>query len=162
MAGYSVEIPGKGWVASKTEGGALFFKRIDGTESYHAGMNVAAIPPVASKPAFTAYAENKVKADSGNPRYKIVRNDLAAGERNGHWTVSGRFDFDDSGAVNVGKNGFLATRNAHVMALHPDNPERLITIWFSWRGVEFNEEKFRAESERFFTTFRLAENASKK
>jgi len=162
MSGYSVEVPGKGWVAGKNERGSLFFKRIDSTESYHAGMTVTAIPPVESRSAFTAYAEKKLNADSGNPRYKIVRNDLTAGERSGHWTVSGRLDFDDSGAVNVGKNGFLATRNAHVLALHPGNPERLIAIWFSWRGVEFDEGKFRAESERFFAAFRLAGNVSGK
>jgi hypothetical protein len=154
LAGHSVEVPGKGWIESRSEKGILLVKRIDSTESYHAGMSVQEVSPLANKEAFHRFAELKTKDQPGNPRFKIVRLDVAFGETGGFWTARGRVDFEDSGASNVGKHGALATEGAHLFLVNPQEPGRLITVWFSRRSVAFDEAKFAAEAERFISSFR--------
>jgi len=132
----------------------VFAKRIDATESYHAGMTVQTVARMADKDTFAHFTEQKANADSGNPRYKVVRKEQALSEAGGLWKARSRVDFEDSGAVNVGKREMLATEGAHFFAMNPKEPERLITVWFSRRSAKFDEGKFAQEAERFFASFR--------
>ena len=153
LAGCSIAVPGKGWAENKTPQAVIFGKRIDATESYHAGMSIQPVPAPASKAAFVAFAEQKSTAESGNPRYRVVRKEFKPDEANGFWIFRGRVDFEDSGATNVKGHGALATHGAHLFLLDPRQPDRLITLWFSRRAAAFDDAKFAAEAERFFASF---------
>jgi hypothetical protein len=162
VAGHSIAVPGKGWLESRTEAGVLFGKRIDATESYHAGLTVAAAPVIADRAAFVAFARQKSTAESGNPRYKVLKIEAAEADRDGLWGVRGRVDFEDSGAVNVGKRDKLLTRGAHLFLFDPREPSRMVTAWFSWRGVEKDEKAFEAEAEVFFASLQQAKQSISK
>lgn len=154
IAGFSVQVPGKGWMESRSEQGVLFFKRIDATESYHAGLSVTPAPPISSPAELAALAARLVHDQPDNPRYKIVRNEQTAGQMGALALVRGRTDFEDSGAVNLGQHRALATQNAYLVAWDPRRPGELVRVWFSWRGKAFDDRAFPAEAEKFFASFR--------
>lgn len=152
--GFSVEVPGKGWFANSQENSVLFVKRIDATESIHAGLRITKVPAFSNRAAFVQQMRDKLLGEAKNPRYQNVRNTLADSDHDGLWVVAGRVDFDDTGASNVGQHGALATRNAHSYAVDPRQPDKVISVWFSWRGVNFDEAKFQAEADKFFASLR--------
>jgi hypothetical protein len=158
IAGCVIEVPGKGWVENKTDQAVVFGKRIDATESYHAGMSIRIVPAHTSKADFNALGQQLATAESGNPRYRTMRKEFKEDEADGFWMLRGRVDFEDSGAVNVRAHGALATHGAHIFLLDPRQPERLITLWFSRRAAEFDDVKFTAEAQRFFASFKRARN----
>lgn len=160
IAGYSVQVPGKGWLESKTPQGVIFGKRTDATESYHAGLGVTPAPNITDKADLAALAEKLVNDQPSNPRYTMVRNEHTVTETGALWVLRGRMDFQDAGAVNVGKRGALATHNAYLLAFNPRDRGQLIKVWFSWRGAEFDDAKFAAEAERFFASFKVAGTAA--
>lgn len=149
---FSVAVPGKGWVETRTETGVVFVKRIDPVESCHAGLAVTPVPPAADRAAFAAQARAAMERPS-NPRYRVLKNETVAADRPGYWGVRCRIAFEDSGAVNVGSHGSLLTYGMHLLLLDPAAPDRLVAVWFSWRGVRGDERKFAAEAEAFLASF---------
>ena len=154
--GFSMQVPGKGWMQGKNNYGVIFGNRIPPVVSYAAGLSVNRVPGLTDRKAFHDFVKKKMEEGSDSYRFKIVRNDFKEEEKDGLLLAVGRIDFDDSGAVNVGANAFLATRTATLYAWDPHDPERLIAVWYSWRGVKFEEAAFAAEAARFLGSLQKA------
>lgn len=155
--GFSVLPPAKGWIQGKNNYGVIFGRKVNATDSYHAGISVTRQADLKDRDAFYAFARKKLTEGSNSFRYRMVRNDVAAREKDGLLLALGRVDFDDTGAINIGKNEFLATRTATILGWDPKDPERLVAVWYSWRGVRFDEAGFTQDATRFLDSLQRAE-----
>src|SRR5439155_17693960 len=84
---FSIAAPGKGWIEGAMPQGVVLVKRIDATESYHAGLKTTKCEPVTDKSAFLQFARRIVSAQSGNPRYSIQRHETGDYVLSGYWAV---------------------------------------------------------------------------
>jgi hypothetical protein len=152
VAAYSIAAPGKGWIQGPGPNAVVLVKRIDATESYHAGLKVAKVEQLPDRDAFLRAMEKAATAQSGNPRFQNVR--LATKERAlaGFWAAQAEAVFDDTAAVNAGRNEALLTRGRTWFIMDPKEPDVLATLWFSWRGTKKDEARFNTEAEAFFAT----------
>lgn len=154
--GFSVLPPARDWIQGKNNYGVIFGRKVNATDSYHAGLSVTRQTDLKDREAFYAFARKKLTEGSDSFRYRMVRNDVAESEKDGLLLAVGRVDFDDTGAINVGKNEFLATRTATILGWDPKDPERLVAVWYSWRGVKFDETRFAQDATRFLDSLQRA------
>ena len=153
--GFSVQVPGSpGWLQGKTDYGYIWGIKVDSYESDHAGIKVLKSSPLADRAAFVAFVKKQTKLDTDTFRYKDIDSEFKDDDRDGLWNISGHLAFNDTGATNVGKNEFLRTYTAFRWAMDPRDPERVVSIWYSWRGKDFDAQKFRERSSPFLNSLR--------
>ncbi len=153
--GFSVQVPGSpGWIQSKTDYGYVWGLKVDRYESAHAGIRVLKSPPLVDRAAFAAFVKERTKLDTDTFRYKDIDSEFKDDDGEGLWNISGHLAFKDTGANNAGKNEFLRTHTVFRWAMDPRDPERVVTIWYSWRGKDFDAQKFRERSSQFLNSLR--------
>ena len=150
--GFSVQVPGADWLQTKTDYGYAWGWKAHDYESEHSGLNVLKSAPLVDRAAFAAFVKERTKANSDTFRYKDVDIAFKDDDRDGLWNISGHVAFNDTGANNVGKNEYLYTYSAVRWAMDPQDSERVVTLWYSWRGKNFDAQKFRERSERFLNS----------
>lgn len=151
--GFSVQVPGSpGWMQSKTDYGYIWGIKVDTYESAHAGIKVLKTSPLSERAAFAAFVKEQTKIDPDSFRYKDIASEFKDDDRDGLWNITGRLEFNDTGAVNVGKNEFLRTFTVFRWVIDPRDPGRVVTIWYSWRGKNFDPSKFEERSARFLNS----------
>ena len=158
--GFSVLVPDAGWLQTKTNYGYAWGQKVGGYETDHAGLTVMKSAPLVDRAAFAAFVKEKTKLDTDTFRYKDIDSEFNDDDRGGLWNISGHLAFNDTGAANAGKNGFLHTHTVFRWAMDPHDPERVVTIWYSWRGKDFDGQKFRERSDRFLNSLQREAQAT--
>jgi hypothetical protein len=158
VAGYSVQDLGPRWRQKKSDIGVTFanvsnnigFFGAWGRPAFkRAGFSVVPIAAVTDRPAFLRFIKKMVEGGSDTDSFQRVKKDFKEKERDGLWLVECRFDlYFWHYAVDM-RDG-EAKHIANLFALDPNNPEQLISVWYGWQGINFDEGRFEAEARQFF------------
>ncbi len=156
VAGYSVQDLGPRWRQKRSDTGVTFananarnFGAWASPAVKHAGFSVVRVPAQNDRLGFLDFIKKTVEAGADTDRFQRVKKDFKEKERNGLWLVECRFDLDFWHYA-VGMSDGEAKHIANLFALDPNNPEQLISVWYGWQGINFDENRFNAEARQFF------------
>lgn len=157
VSGYSVIAPSGGhWRRKENADGAIFENRIDDVIFYRAGFSVVRASAFPDRESFLNFVKQTVKASSDTSGYGSVRDSFEANEKNGLWVVECSLNRDDWKAVYENAHDTAVTRIKTLYAMDPHDSGRIVSVWFAWRGVTFDEARFNAEAAAFLGSLQKA------